>query len=159
GVEDRLIDAVAEFLFTPRQGGETALAAGPVARHGVEQSQSQPVLFEPLGDDFRRMLVGEQELDTLEAGARGRIEPVEKADLLEHHAEIGGEIRHGALPGLPAARQRATLAIRPGQRKAHGEDLPRCRTSDGRSALLSPRWPSCGAERLAGPPSRSRSGS
>jgi len=120
GVEDRLVDPVTEFLLASRQGGEAALATGPIAGNGVEQRQGQAVLFEPLGDRLGRMLVREQELDALESGARGRVEPVEKADVLEHHAEIGGEIRHGALPGLPAMRRSATLAIRQNQGKAHG---------------------------------------
>ena len=64
------------------------------------------------------MVVGEQELDPVEAGPRGRVEAVEKTDVLEHHAEVGGEFWHGtALPGLPAAQLRATVAIRRGQRK------------------------------------------
>src|SRR5437868_10934288 len=93
-VEDRLVDAVAEFLLASGLRGKAALAAGPVAGHGVEQRQGQSVLLEPLGDGFGWVLVGEQKLDRLEAGERGGVEPVEKPDLLEHHAEIGGEARH-----------------------------------------------------------------
>src|SRR5205085_2711321 len=86
-----------EFLLASGLRSKTALAAGPVTGHDVEQRQGQSVCFEPLGDGFGRVLVGKQKLDRLKAGARGGVEPVEKPDLLEHHAEIGGEARHGWL--------------------------------------------------------------
>jgi hypothetical protein len=44
------------------------------------------------------MVVGEQELNPLEPGPRGRVEAVEEAQILEHHTEIGGEFRHGGAP-------------------------------------------------------------
>ena len=48
-----------------------------------------------LGDDFGRVLIGGQVLDRLEAAVGGGSEAVEKPDLLENKAEIGGEFRHG----------------------------------------------------------------
>src|SRR5260221_14127185 len=58
GVEDRLVDPVAEFLLASRQRGETALATGPIAGNGGEQRQAQAVLFKPLGDAHGAGLVG-----------------------------------------------------------------------------------------------------
>ena len=49
------------------------------------------------GDYFGRMLVGRKVLDRLEAAGSGSGEPIEKPDLLEDEAEIGGEFRHGSV--------------------------------------------------------------
>ena len=98
GVADRGIDPVAELLLAAGQRGEAALAAGPIAGGGVEQRQRKAILLEPLGDGLRRMIIGEEELDRLEPGPRRRLEPVEKIDVLEHHAQIGGEFRHRRRP-------------------------------------------------------------
>ena len=44
------------------------------------------------------VVVREQELDALEAGlGRGR-EAIEKAHLVEHHGQVGVELRHAILP-------------------------------------------------------------
>jgi len=53
-----LVDPVAEFLLAPGQRGEAALAAGPIAGHGVEQRETQAIALEPLGDRLGRVVVG-----------------------------------------------------------------------------------------------------
>jgi hypothetical protein len=98
GVADRLPDAAAELLLAPGQGGEAALAAGPVAGREVEQRLGQAVLAQAAGDRLGRVLVGEQELDAGEARRGRRREPVEEGVLLERHAEVGGEARHRLAP-------------------------------------------------------------
>ena len=55
------------------------------------------------GDLGRVEGVGEEELDSLEAGGPRGGEALEERVLLEHHAEVGGEARHrsSSLPSGP----------------------------------------------------------
>jgi len=73
-----------------------AVAGRPVARRHVEQRDLQPVGLQAIGDLLRRMFVGEEEFDGLEAGVGGRGEAVEKAPFVEHHRQVGGEAGHQA---------------------------------------------------------------
>src|SRR6266851_4921400 len=95
GIVDGPRDTVAKFLFAAGQRGETALAGGPISRRRVEQRLSEMVRLQPVGDVAGLEIVGEEELDPTEPRLGRRAEAVEKIDLLEHHAEIGGEFRHG----------------------------------------------------------------
>ena len=61
----------------------------PVAGRQVEQHLRQPVLLEPRGDHLRRMVVGPDIFDALEAGAGRRIEAVEEFVLAKEHRQIG----------------------------------------------------------------------
>jgi hypothetical protein len=47
------------------------------------------------GDDFGRMLVGGQILDSLEPASGCCTKTFEKRDFLKYEAEIGGEFWHG----------------------------------------------------------------
>ena len=98
GVGYRLVDTGAEFLLAPRQDGDAALAAGPVAGGNVEQHLRQPVLVQPRGDLLRRMVVGAEIFDPLEAGGRGRVETVEEIMLGEQHGKVGGKAWHSLHP-------------------------------------------------------------
>ena len=77
-VIERLVHSVAEFILPARQAGEAALAFVPIAGRHVKQRQCQAVVVEPLADFRRGMLVGEQELDTFEAGFGRSGEAVEE---------------------------------------------------------------------------------
>jgi hypothetical protein len=68
--------------------------------------------LQPVGDVARLEIVREEELDAAKPGLGRRTETVEELDLLEHHAEISGEIRQSVLPCLCAATV-GTLVRRP----------------------------------------------
>ena len=97
-VRERLSHRRLELLLPPRHRGQPPLALGPVPRRQVEQRLRQPVCLQPRCDLVRRPLVGKQELHALEAGLGGRLEPVEKIDLGEHHRQVGGKLNHLELP-------------------------------------------------------------
>jgi hypothetical protein len=97
-VVERLHDGVAEFLLAARQGGHAAFARRPVARGRIEQHLLEAVVLEAGGDLAGREVVGEQELDGLEAGLGGGFEAVEEGHFDEHHRQVGGEARHGRFP-------------------------------------------------------------
>ena len=81
------------------QAGEAALALGPVAGRHVEQRLGQA--RSPSSrwrSSAAGMLVGEQELDAVEARLRGGVEPVEERHFVEHHRQVGGKTRHGGPP-------------------------------------------------------------
>ena len=61
----------------------------PVAGRQVEQHLRQPVLLQPRRDHLRRMIVGPDIFDALEARAGGRIEAVEELMLAKEHRQIG----------------------------------------------------------------------
>ena len=87
-------DAFAEFFFTPGYAGNAALAGGPISGRHIDQNIFEIRCFETFGDDFRRMLVREHELDGAVAGGGGGGKTIQKRDVLELKAEIGGKARH-----------------------------------------------------------------
>ena len=89
GIGDRRVDAAAKLVDAVGQDGDAALAARPVAGRQVEQHLRQPVLLEPCRDHLRRMIVGPDIFDALEAGARGGVEAVEELMLAKEHRQIG----------------------------------------------------------------------
>jgi hypothetical protein len=97
GIFDRARDAVAEFALAAGQRGEAALTRAPIAGRRVEQRLGQLVRLQPIGNVGRLEIIGEEELDAAKPGLRRRAEAVEELHFLEHHAEIGGEIRHFVL--------------------------------------------------------------
>src|SRR5262245_53228051 len=58
------------------------------------------------------MLIGEQELDGLEASLGGRLEAVQKRRLIEHEGEIGGKARHGVPRAISLYRSVSSCALR-----------------------------------------------
>src|SRR5215472_17156157 len=94
GIAERRVDAGAKFRLAAWQGRDAALAGRPIAGRHVEQGLDEPVPFERRRDGLRRMVVGAEIFDRLEAALRGGRETVEKLDLLEDEAQIGGEFRH-----------------------------------------------------------------
>ncbi len=117
GVVQRLGDGIAEVGLAAGQGGHAAFALRPVPRRGVEQHLRQPVVLQPRGDLGRREVVGEQELDPLEAGLGGQGEAVEERHLVEHHREVRGEARHSGI-SPKGSRGRLTPPGRAGQPQA-----------------------------------------
>ena len=61
----------------------------PVAGRQVEQHLRQAVLLQPRRDHLRRMVIGPDIFDALEAGAGGRVEAVEEIVLAKEHRQIG----------------------------------------------------------------------
>ena len=66
----------------------------------------------------RRQFVGEEELDGLEAVARGRREAVEEGVLRVHHRQVGGKARHRVPPLVFTSARRSGGAAR---RSASGD--------------------------------------
>src|SRR5262249_7572499 len=97
GVDQRLFQAVPKFLLAPGQSCDAALTPRPVAGRHVEQCLDEPVPVQLLRNYLGRILVRREILDRLEAAGSGSGEPIEKPDLLEDEAEIGGEFRHGSI--------------------------------------------------------------
>jgi len=95
GVDECGLDPAAELLLAPGQSADAALARGPIAGRHVEESLLEPVPVQLLRNHFRRMVVGREIFDPLEAAGSGGAEAVEKSDFLENEAEVGGEFRHG----------------------------------------------------------------
>ena len=97
GVVERLVERGGELGLAAGQGGQPALALAPVARRQVEQRLRELVLLELGGDVGGRRLVGEQDLDGLEAVRGGGAEALQERHLLVDPGEIGGELGHGLL--------------------------------------------------------------
>ncbi len=108
GIDERLLDPIAEFLLAPGQDRDPPLARCPVAGRHVEQCLDELVAGQLLGDHIRGMVVRGEILDGLEAAGGSSCEAVEKPDFLEYEAQIGGEFWHGRLR-LRAARRTVTL--------------------------------------------------
>ena len=91
----------------PGQAGEAPIAGGEVARHRVEQHLLQAVVVEALAQDRRRMVVGEEELDGLEAVRRSGGKAVQEFELRIEHRQVGGKAGHSILqerrPGVGTA--------------------------------------------------------
>ena len=98
GVIERLLDAVAEITLPPGEAGKAALTGRPVAGRTVDQHLAEPVGAEARAQLGRRVLVGRGVLHRGEAGARRRVEAVEKRQLGKQETEIGAEPRHGVAP-------------------------------------------------------------
>ena len=89
GIGDRGVDAAAELVDAVGQHRDAALALAPVAGRQVEQHLRQSVLVEPGSDHLRRMIVGAEIFDALEACAGGGVEAVEEFVLAKEHRQIG----------------------------------------------------------------------
>ena len=85
----RLGDALPEFRHAIGEHGNAALALSPVAGRQVEENLAEAVLLQARGHDIRRMVIGADIFNALEAGAGGRIEAVEELVLAEEHRKIG----------------------------------------------------------------------
>ena len=94
GVVERLVERRLEVGFAPGQGREAALALGGVAGRQVEQRLRQPVLLQLRRDVGGRRLVGEQDLDRLEAMGGGGAEALQERDLLVDPGQVGGKLGH-----------------------------------------------------------------
>src|SRR6185312_12352831 len=94
GIVEGALQPFREVALAPGQGGKPALALGPVTRRQIEERLGQAVALEPRRDLARREIIGKEILDAAEARFRRRTEAVEEGHVLEHHAEIGGELRH-----------------------------------------------------------------
>ena len=89
GIGDRGVDAAAELVDAVGQHRDAALALAPVAGRQVEQDLRQSVLAEAGSDHLRRMIVGSEILNALEACAGGGVEAVEEFVLAKEHRQIG----------------------------------------------------------------------
>ena len=97
GVVERLVERGRELGLAAGQGGQPALALAPVARRQVEQRLRELVLLELGRDVGGRRLVGEQDLDGLEAVRGGGAEALQERHLLVDPGEVGGELGHVGL--------------------------------------------------------------
>ena len=88
-IGDRRVDAFAELRRSGRAARRCRARPRPVAGRQVEQHLLQPVLLQPRGHHLRRMVVGADIFDRLEAGAGGGVEAVEKIMLAKEHRKIG----------------------------------------------------------------------
>ncbi len=68
--------------------------------------------LEPRRDLVGRKIIGEEKLDAGESARLRDREPVEERRLLEHHAEIGGELRHGL--SIPVSQEGLSAATSSG---------------------------------------------
>ena len=109
GVDECGLDPVAELLLAPGQGADAALARCPIAGRHVEESLLEPVPVQLLVNHFRRMVVGREIFDPLEAAGSGGGEAVEKPDFLKDEAEVGGEFRHGRSSFAGSERRANTI--------------------------------------------------
>jgi hypothetical protein len=80
------------------QDRDAALAGAPVARRQIVQDLGQTVLGQLLGQLVLVVSVGEEILDPGEAGLGRGGKSVEEIDLVEHHGQVGREIRHVSSP-------------------------------------------------------------
>jgi hypothetical protein len=87
-------DSGAKLRFAAGERRETALARLPVARRQVEQHAFQLCCAQRGRHLVRRVCVGKKKLHAAEPGGRGGGEALQERNLLEHHAEVGGEARH-----------------------------------------------------------------
>jgi hypothetical protein len=94
GVLDRLADVFLELPGLGRFAGHAPVSRGEVAGRHVEQDHLQLVLVELLPDLRGLKFVGKQELDPAETGPRGGAEALQKGYFIEHHGEVGVELRH-----------------------------------------------------------------
>ena len=92
----RLADGVLELPDLGRIARQATVAAGEIARRHVEKHHLQLVLVEPLANLCRGKIIGKQKLDSAESGFRRGAEAVQKADLVEHHRQVGVEFRHAS---------------------------------------------------------------
>jgi hypothetical protein len=95
GIIQRLVDGDGEFLLPAGQGGQSALAAGKVARPQIEQHLLKPGIRQDAGQFVRGVIVGEQIFNALKPAVRRCREPVGEGQFGEHHRQIGGKFRHG----------------------------------------------------------------
>ena len=87
-------DPVLELPHAGRGGGDAALSRSPVPRRKVVQSHNQPVALQALRNSALVIVVGQRKLHRPEPRTGGGLEPVEELHLVEHHGQVGRELRH-----------------------------------------------------------------
>ena len=97
GIAQRLDYRVAKLPLTTRQAGKPTLARFPVAGRQVEQHLLQPCIAQGRTDHLGRVGIGEEILDTAEAGIGCRRKAVEEVMFREQHAEVGGQSYHARI--------------------------------------------------------------
>src|SRR5215831_5636327 len=124
-VVERLLKHLGKLALAPRHRAEAGLAAVR-SRLGVDAELDEAVPRDLGANVGRRVVVGELQLDRLEAGRRSGAEALEQRSLREHVGEVRAKARHGRLRGESLGRLRAqpylfitaTSAARPLHRHA-----------------------------------------
>ena len=98
GIVDGFGNAFAELGLTPRQAGQPALAAVPVAGWRIEQHLLQAVGLQAGCQLLRGVRVREEVLHRLETVACGGGKAVEKVHVVVEHGQVGGEAGHVLVP-------------------------------------------------------------
>ena len=97
----RVVDRLAHGLLKLARRGpdrtQPAVAGIEVPGRHVEQHHLETILADDLGELVLVVSVGKQELDALEPSPRRGAEAVQEVHLVEHHGQVGVELRHGLL--------------------------------------------------------------
>ena len=93
--------------------GRLAMPRSPCAKSpggALNSTWARPCCLQRRGQGVGRPFVGKEELDRREAVGRGGGEAVEERVLDVHHAQVGGEARHGGSPRTVTSGRRTAAA-------------------------------------------------